>query len=100
MIAKPSNGNGNGHVETINLPITAVQIYPPILNEVKRKIDQDPDFVNLKRFDYSLTRVLERYPNGCPIRTIGVALAIPEEEVEEAYQRVILKLRKIIGVSE
>jgi len=71
------------------------------LEEIKNKITEDPDFIGLKRFDYSLAKLLKRYednPEGCPDRVIAHALMISEEEVELLYQRSISRLRKLMGV--
>ena len=68
------------------------------LNETKTKIAEDPDFINLKRFDYSLAKLLERYPEGVPVRLIAGALLITEAEVEKLYQQVVVKLRNLMGV--
>jgi hypothetical protein len=65
--------------------------------ETQKRLEAEPDFVALKRFDYSLDKVLERYPNGCPTRIIAQALLMTEEEVEAAYERVVEKLRKGLG---
>jgi hypothetical protein len=70
------------------------------LQEIKRKIAEDPDFVNIKRFDYSLEKLLERYPDGAPNRVIAHALCIAEDEVEELYRQAVAHLREIMGVSE
>lgn len=66
--------------------------------EAKKKIAEDPDFVYLKRFDFSLNKLLQRYPDGCPDRIIANALMVPEAEVEELYQSAVAKLRLIMGV--
>jgi DNA-binding NarL/FixJ family response regulator len=61
----------------------------------KRKlIREDVDFVCLKRYDFSLKRVLERFPDGASDRIIAQALGITEAEVQEAYGRIIQKLKK------
>jgi len=57
-----------------------------------------PDFVSLKRFDYSIKKALERYPDGLPSHLIAQALGIKEEEIEELYQQAVLKLREILKV--
>lgn len=62
-------------------------------DEVLRKINSDPDFVYLKRFDYSLAKVLERFPEGAPDHTIAKALMMTPEDVEATYQRIVAKLR-------
>jgi len=68
------------------------------VEETRRKIAEDPDFVNVKRFDNSLKKMLERYPDGAPPKAIAQALLMTEEEVEELYQQVVLKLRAALKV--
>lgn len=67
--------------------------------EAKKKVETEPDFIALKRFDFSLEKLLERYPEGCPDRIIANALMIAEAEVEELYEKAVAKLRIIMGVS-
>lgn len=70
------------------------------MEEVKLRLETEPDFVNLKRYGYSLERVMDRYPDGVPDRLVAQALCMSEEEVEEFYEEVVLKLReKIRGES-
>lgn len=66
--------------------------------EQKKRVAEEPDYVALKRFDYSLAKLLERYPDGCPDKVIAQALLVSEEEVEELYQTAIARLRIIMGV--
>jgi hypothetical protein len=66
--------------------------------EAKRRVETDPDFIYLKRFDFSMKLLLERYPDGCPDKVIASALMLPEHEVEELYQKAIARLRIIMGV--
>lgn len=67
-------------------------------SEAKRRLYEDPDFINLKRFDFSLKKLLLRYPNGCPDRIIAQALMISEDDVQVTYDRVLGKLKEIFGV--
>ena len=69
-------------------------------HEQKKLVAEDPNYVALKRFEFSLEKVLDRYPEGCPDRLIAQALMIPEHEVEELYQNAVVKLRMIMGVTE
>lgn len=69
-------------------------------DEIKTLINEDEDFVYLKRYDYSLVTVLERYPDGCPDRVIAQALCITEEAANELYDEVILRLRAYMGVPD
>jgi hypothetical protein len=68
------------------------------MSESKNRITDDPDFINCKRFDFSLKKLLERYPEGCPTRIIANALMLTEAEVEELYEGAIERLRKLMGV--
>lgn len=66
--------------------------------ELQLRIDTEDDFVNIKRLDYSLERVLQRYPDGAPQRVIAQALMISEDEVEKLYETVVQKLRNALKV--
>lgn len=66
------------------------------IEEIKNRIENDEDFINIKRFDYSLKKLLERYPEGAPVSVMAQALMIPEEELEVMYQNILSKLRKAI----
>lgn len=51
----------------------------------------------LKRFDYSLKKTLEHYPDGCPDRVIAQALMLREDELDEVYSQIVKKLRLLVG---
>lgn len=59
-----------------------------------KMIHDDPDFVLLKRYNFSLKKVMERFPEGASNRIIAQALGITEQEVDEAYAAIIEKLKK------
>ena len=59
----------------------------------------DPDFICMKRFGFSLKRLMERYPEGAPDSVIAQALNITEAEVERRYQNIIQVLRVGVGVA-
>jgi len=62
-------------------------------DEIKLKIETDPVFINIKRFDYSIENLIDRYPDGAPLRLIAQALNMTEEEVQETYNNVLTKLK-------
>jgi len=62
-------------------------------DEIKLKIETDPVFINIKRFDYSIENLIDRYPDGAPLRLIAQALNMTEEEVQETYNNVLVKLK-------
>lgn len=77
-----------------NLPI------PKTLNEARMRLSEDEDYVYLKRFEYSLEKLLERYPEGCPDRIVAQALMMTEEQVQEMYQKVVVRLRELMNVQD
>jgi len=68
--------------------------------EARAKIHEDFDFVWSKRFDYSRTKLEDRYPDVVPDNVIAVVLMIPEDEVEIEYDKVVEKMRILMGVEE
>lgn len=66
--------------------------------EIMLRLKTDPDFINLPRYDFSLAKLLERFPDGAPSRIMAAALSISEEELEKLQTEVIKKLRRAIGV--
>lgn len=59
---------------------------------------QDEDYVYCKRFDHSLTKLLERHPDGAPDSLIASVLLIEEHEVEANYDMVVAKLRGLLDL--
>ncbi len=70
---------------------------PLTTEEVQRLIDEDPDFVNLKRYGYSLKAVLKAFPDGCPEKLIVQGLLIADD-IESIEAGIIAKLRIAMGV--
>ncbi len=65
---------------------------------LKRKVATTPGFVNAKRFDNSIVLLEERYPDGCPDHVLATALMIPEAEVQGEYDKIVVKMRDLMGV--
>ncbi len=68
------------------------------LEEAKKRVETDPKFIYSKRFENSLEKCLERYPDGAPDKVIAQVLLLTEDEVEEIYQKVVKKLQKALKV--
>jgi hypothetical protein len=66
--------------------------------EIRHKLATDEDYIPLKRFDYSLKKLLERYPDGVPDRIIAQSLLVEEEQVEVLYQEIVTKLQQLMKV--
>lgn len=67
--------------------------------EARDRILNDEDFIYSKRFEYSLAKVEERYPDGVPHRLIAAMLLITEEDVQAHYDRIVRLLRAKMGVT-
>lgn len=64
------------------------------MDETRKMIQQNPDYIALRRFNHSLTKLLKRYPDGCPNHVIAAALALTEDEMKVLYEGLIQKLKK------
>ena len=60
------------------------------------QLNSDPDYILLKRFGYSLKRLVDRYPEGVPDSIIAASLGCPEEDIEPRYQRIVSEIRKLL----
>ena len=57
-------------------------------------LNQDPDYIALRRFGNSLTNLEKRYPDGrCPPHIAASALRMTEAEMEERYLEIVGFLR-------
>lgn len=62
--------------------------------ELKKALNEDPDFVHLPRYGCSLKRVLERYPDGLPSATMAAkALGVTEPEYDALVASAMEKLK-------
>jgi hypothetical protein len=68
------------------------------MEENKKKILNDPDFVNSPKYEYSLAKVLDRHPEGLSDRAIARLLMIEEDEIEEIYLDAVERLKKEMKV--
>jgi hypothetical protein len=66
--------------------------------EIMLRLKTDPDFVNLPRYDYSLAKLLAKFPDGAPARVMAQALCMTEEELAELQDAVVKKLRRAMGI--
>lgn len=67
-----------------------------ILEDKKKRVLTDPNFVALQSCDFSLEKLVEKYPEGAPDKVIAAALMIEEREVEELYQAAVEKLQQLM----
>jgi hypothetical protein len=70
----------------------------PTSAEAQGLIEFDPEYVYLRRYDFSVSKVLERYPDGAPDHIIAQALLCTEDDVQRIYQSAVTKLRDHLKV--
>jgi hypothetical protein len=66
--------------------------------DAQRRLDEEPDFVNLKRFGYSLEATVTHFPDGAPDKVIAAALLITEDDVQALWAAIAEKLRVAMKV--
>jgi hypothetical protein len=64
------------------------------------KLSKDLDFVDSPRYKNSIKYLLQSKPDGVENKAIGKMLHMSEEEVEEAFQNGLRKLREIMKIHE
>lgn len=65
----------------------------------RERIAAEEDYCYLKRFNYSVEKFLERYPEGsAPDHLVAEALLISERELPGLYRKIVAKLRGLMRV--
>lgn len=59
-------------------------------------LENDPNFIAIKRYNYSIDSLLERYPDGAPDHVIANALMIDKNEVQDIYVNIVSKIKAAI----
>lgn len=73
--------------------------WSPSPAEIPELLASDEDFIVLRRFDYSLTQLLRRYPDGVPDAVAAQALGLSEVDLAAAYEGVVVQLRESMGAA-
>lgn len=60
------------------------------------KIHTDPDYINAPKYANSLKRLLAKFPNGVEPQIIAEVMMINLSDVQAEYQKVVLKLRRMM----
>ena len=66
--------------------------------EMRYKIVNDPDWIFSKKNDFSLEKLKERYPEGCPDRIGASVMRLSLEDFQREYEQIVAKLRQTFGV--
>lgn len=67
-------------------------------SEAREALATEPDFIYSKRFEFSLKKLLERYPEGAPTKVIAQSLMLTEDELQDLEQKIITKIRQELRV--
>lgn len=68
------------------------------ISKLKERIFSEPDYINSKKYGYSLDKFLEQHPNGVPDNIISVLLCISVEEVQDHFGTSVTTLRKAFKI--
>jgi len=63
---------------------------------VRKKINNEEDFIYSPRLGNSLTKLMEKNPDGVPDDRIQKVLLVSEKELKKYYNSAIEKLRKVL----
>ena len=66
--------------------------------ELRERIANDPDYIAMGRYSFSLKKLEARYQDGCPDHVIALAFGLTVEELEDEYQRIIACIQNKMGV--
>lgn len=66
--------------------------------EIRNKIQKDPDYIYNPKMGNSLKKMVDRYPDGIEDEKIAKVLCMDLEEVNEIYENILVKLRKVLEV--
>lgn len=69
-----------------------------MIEERKRKIVEEDDFIDCPKFKNSIKFLIEKNPDGVDDEVIAKVLNISVEEVNELYNNAITKLKKTLEV--
>lgn len=69
------------------------------MDDLKHKIQTDPDFINCPEFDNSLKKFADAHPNGVDEKTIAKVMMVTKDEVKKIYQSAIQNLRSKLPVN-
>ena len=61
------------------------------------RLDSDVDFIDAPKFDNSIKKLLERYPNGVPETVICRVMKLESKEVRAIISGALEKLRAALG---
>lgn len=68
------------------------------IEDIKQKIENDPDFINSKKHQYSLKRFLREHSSGTTDNIISYFLCIQPSDVKVLYDSAVKKIRQKMNI--
>lgn len=69
------------------------------MQDLKRRVETEPDFINCPEYDNSLKKFVEAHPNGVDEKTIARVMATTKDDIKKIYQSAIQSLRSKLPVN-
>lgn len=66
------------------------------MDDKAKRVRKEADYVNIKRYGFSLKEMLRVHPSGCPLALRARALMLTEDEVTKMMAKIVGKIRKAI----
>lgn len=63
---------------------------------LRKKIMEDPDFIYCPRLGNSLSKLLDKHPDGIEDDRIEKVLLMSKKEIEKTYESALEKLREFV----
>lgn len=71
------------------------------LEQIKKKIQEEEDYIYAPKFGYSLSKLMEDYPDGIEKESyIAKVLMMSEKDVEKNYLDGIESLQEMLGIEK
>lgn len=65
-------------------------------NELRKRVNEEPDFINSKRYDYSLRKYKDKNEKEAPDNIIAYFLCMTPQEVTDTYNSAVEKARRFM----
>ena len=68
--------------------------------DLKKRIKEDPDYIYNPKMGNSLSKMVNRYPDGIEDKKIAKVLLMSVDEINKIYNKIILSIRKKLSLGE
>lgn len=67
---------------------------------IKKQIMEEEDFIYCPRLGYSLTKLIDKNPDGVDDERLEKLLLMPKDEINKWYQNAIIKIRQFLNINK